>query len=130
MVSALIVEDNITFRQLLKEILHEHFPHLVVGEATTGKDALRKVEAWRPKLIFMDIKLPGENGLEVTKRIRKDYPESIIIILTSYDLPEYRHAAKVFGANYYLSKNSSSEEILKLVEDVLARWDNKSGEEG
>lgn len=129
MVSALIVEDNITFRQSLREILHEHFPHLVVGEATTGKDALQKVEAWRPELVFMDIKLPGENGLEVTKKIKRDYPQTVIAILTSYDLPEYRHAAKVFGANYYLCKNSPSEEILQLVKDVLAQGDNKSGEE-
>ncbi len=129
MVNVLLVEDNITFRQSLREILHEHFPRLILGEATTGKDALQKVEAWRPNLVFMDIKLPGDNGLELTKIIRKKYPETVIIILTSYDLPEYRHAAKIFGANYYLCKSSSSEEVLGLVGDILCQWDNKPGEE-
>ena len=95
-----------------------------VGEAVDGKEALQKVETLGPDLIFMDIKLPGENGLDLTKKIRADYPKIIIIILTSYDLPEYRQAAYQYGAKYFISKGLwSGEEILALVESILSATD-------
>ncbi len=115
----LIVEDNDPFRQSLKEILCERFPSMVVEEAGSGKEALQKIETFLPLLVFMDIKLPDENGLEVTKKIKARHPEMIVIILTSYDLPEYREAADLYGANYFLAKGSSSrEEIVSLVEAI------------
>ena len=68
----------------------------------------------------MDIKLPGENGLELTAKIKAKYPDVVVIILTSYDTPEYRQAAVQAKANHFLSKGSSSKEgILALVESVL-----------
>ncbi len=92
-----------------------------VGEAADGKGILQKVKVLRPHLIFMDIKLPGENGLELTKKIKASHPKIIIIILTSYDLPEYRHAAYQYGASHFISKGrSTGEEILALVESILA----------
>jgi len=54
----------------------------------------------------MDIQLPGENGLELTRKIKADYPDIIIIILTSHDSPEYREAATRCGANYFFLKGS------------------------
>jgi DNA-binding NarL/FixJ family response regulator len=79
----------------------------------------------------MDIKLPGENGLELTRKIKADYPETIIIILTSHDLPEYREAATRSKANYFLSKGSiATDEIFKLVESILLEKDfNRDGSE-
>jgi DNA-binding NarL/FixJ family response regulator len=92
-----------------------------VEEAENGEEALAKIETSFPHLVFMDIKLPGQNGLEVTREIKARYSEIKVIILTSYDLPEYREAATNYGADYFLSKGSSSrEEILALVESVLA----------
>ena len=121
MFKILIVEDNASFRQSLKEILSTRFPFMVVWEAVDGKEALQKVDAFSPDLIFMDIRLPWENGLKITKKIKSYYPKTIIIILTSYDLPEYREAAHQYGANYFLSKGSSTrEDILALVESILS----------
>lgn len=121
MYRVLIVEDNTTFRQSLKEILLGEFPSMVVEEAADGKEALRKVDAFRPDIIFMDIRLPGENGLELTKRIKADDHRITVIILTSYDLPEYRQAADQYEADHFLSKSSSSgKEIASLVESILS----------
>ena len=50
----------------------------------------------------MDIRLPGENGLELTKRIKMNYPDIIMVILTNYDLPEYREAARESMADYFV----------------------------
>lgn len=121
MFRTLIVEDNAIFRQSFKEILCTQFSYMVVDEAADGKEALQKVNSFRPDLVFMDIKLPGENGLELTKKIKADHPEIIIIIFTDYDLPEYRQAASQYGANHFISKGSSTrEEMLKLVESIFS----------
>ena len=128
MLKILIVEDNPTFRQSLKEIFSERFPSVLVEEAADGKEALEKVEGFSPHLVFMDIRLPGENGLAVTRKIKARYPSVIIIILTSYDSPEYREAADHHGADHFLSKGSASrEEIVRFVSPISSRsnpdWD-------
>ncbi len=116
----LIVEDNATFRQSLREILHSEFPSLDIIEASDGEEALQKVADLTLDLIFMDIKLPGENGLSVTKKIKARHPEIPIVILTSYDLPEYREAAKESKANHFISKGSPTNKILEVVKSVLS----------
>ena len=100
-------------------MLSERFPAMGVEEAEDGEEALEKIEAAVPHLVFMDIKLPGENGLEVTRKIKARYAEIRVVILTSFDLPEYREAAKQHGADYFLSKEASTrEDILTLVESI------------
>lgn len=113
----LIVEDSTLFRHLLKETLHERFPFIQIDEAIDGNEALLKTEASHPDLIFMDIRLPGENGLEITKKIKARYPQIVVIILTGYDLPEYRDAS---CADYFFSKDTStSENIFTLIQSIL-----------
>ena len=117
----LIVEDSAIFRKLLKETLRSRYPSMEIFEAGDGEEAMQKINSDLPDLIFMDIKLPGENGLELTAKIKAKYPDVIVIILTSYDTPEYREAAVQAKANYFLTKGSSSKEgILKLVESISA----------
>lgn len=112
----LIVEDNVPFREFLIGMLHEYFPLMVIEEAGNGKDALQKVDSFCPNLILLDIRLPDESGLELTKKIKKEHPNIIIIILTSYDLPEYREAVARYGADAFMTKDSTTEkEIVKLV---------------
>lgn len=120
MMQALIVEDNVTFRQSFKEILKVEFPSLELAEAGDGKEALEKIEALHPALIFMDIKLPGENGLQLTRKIKASHPDAIVIILTSYDLPEYREAAQRSKANYFITKGSPTHEIFEVIRSALS----------
>jgi DNA-binding NarL/FixJ family response regulator len=105
---------------LLKGILSSQFSSIEITEAGEGIEALDKIDSSCPDLIFMDIRLPGENGLELTRRIKAICPDITIIILTSYDLPEYREAAFRNGANYFMAKGSSTgEEIISLVKSFL-----------
>jgi DNA-binding NarL/FixJ family response regulator len=116
----LIVEDNPLFRQTILDILSAHFPSMVLEEAADGKTALERIDDALPDLIFMDIKMPGENGLHLTEHIKRKHPEVVVVILTSYDWPEYREAAYKFGANYFIMKGSSSnKEIVELIESIL-----------
>jgi CheY-like chemotaxis protein len=116
MFNTLLVEDNVSFRHSLSDILLSYFPLIDVDEAGDGEEALGKVEYLRPDLIFMDIQLPGENGLEVTKKIKLVYDDIVIVILTSYGLPEYRQQAFHNGADCFLSKGDDT-----CMEDILAR---------
>lgn len=115
----LIVEDNATFRKTFRKVLFKTFPSMVVEEAMDGVEATKKVETFLPDLVFMDIRLPGETGLEVTKKIKVSHPEIHIIILTNYNLPEYRKAAFDSGANDFILKESLNaaavEELVKSI---------------
>ena len=117
----LIVEDHQDFRESLKEVLTARLSHASIEEAAEGNEVLSKVEARPPHLIFMDINMPGENGLELTRQIKQSYPHIVIVILTSYDLPEYREAAYRYGANYFLAKGSTNgQKLVGLVESILS----------
>ena len=123
----LLVEDNVSFRRVLRQGLDEFFPCVIIGEAGDGEEALRKIETLLPSLIFMDIDLPGEDGLELTRKIKATHPETPIIILTSYDLPEYRQLAYEGGANNFLVKGSSTlGELITEVESLLSASDVRS----
>lgn len=119
----MLVEDDEGFRRDLAELLTSRFPSIVIEEAKDGAEAMDKVERLLPQLIFMDIKLPGQNGLEITRRIKVSHPDIDVIILTSYDFPEYRDAASAVGACGFLSKGlSTAEEIGDLVEGLWASF--------
>ncbi len=112
----LIVDDNDSFRQYFGKILQESFPTIAIDEAADGDEALQKVEATPPDLIFMDIRLPKENGLELTKKIKATHPNITILILTSYDIPEYRDGAFKAGADGFFGKATcNSKELEKLI---------------
>jgi DNA-binding NarL/FixJ family response regulator len=117
----LIVDDNSMLRATTRSILELKFPALRVLEAADGKEALSQIQYHLPDLILMDIRLPGENGLKLTRKIKDLYPEIVVIIFTSYDLPEYRKAAFENGAEFFLSKSSRhGGRLTAVVESVLA----------
>jgi DNA-binding NarL/FixJ family response regulator len=120
MFRTMLVEDSTSFRQIVKINLQDQFPSMDIIEAADGVEAFQKIDSDPPNLILMDVTLPGENGLELTKKIKADYPGVIIIILTSHDSPEYRQAAIRYKANYFLSKGSiATDEIFKLVKSII-----------
>jgi len=120
MLKTLIVEDNSTFRQSLRDLLSTRFSSMDVEEAADGEEALKRIAALVPDIIFMDIKLPGENGFQITKKVKAKYPEIIVIMLTYYDLPEHREAALQCGANHFLSKGTSIQEVVELVQSIIS----------
>jgi DNA-binding NarL/FixJ family response regulator len=123
----LIVEDNLTFRQSLREMLEIQFPSVGIEEASNGDEAFLMLQKDQPDLIFMDIKLPGKNGLELTKSIKATNSGIDIIILTSYDIPEYRDAAFRSGASHFFIKgNTKRDEIVNVVKSTLAQKGKQS----
>ncbi len=122
MFTTLIVEDNCTFRQSLREVLRGHFPDMTIMEAGSGQETWRQFENFAPSLVFMDLRLPNGNGLDLTREIKAVHPETVVVILTSYDLPEYREAALRHGASHFLTKGSvTSDELAALVRSIASQ---------
>ncbi len=102
----LIVDDNSLFRKALRSNLHLQFPSVSIREASDGEEALKAIPTFLPDLILMDIQLPNRNGLELTRLIKGLYPDIKVILISSYDLPEYREAAFTYKADHCVSKDS------------------------
>lgn len=117
----LIVEDNSTFRQSLRDMLTLRFPGIEIEEASNEEEVMAALSKMEPDLVFMDIKLPGRNGLELTKQIKKSNSDVDVVILTSYDIPEYREAAFQSGASHFFTKGvAKSDEIVDVVKTTFA----------
>jgi len=120
MLNILIIDDNESFRGSFRDLLSQHFPAMHIEEAADSKGSLEKITEHLPDLMFVDIELAGESGLDLTRKIRLIHDTTTIAILTNYDLPEYRDAAQESGADYFFSKGASSmEEVLTLVDSVI-----------
>jgi YesN/AraC family two-component response regulator len=119
MLRVLLVEDNRIFREAFKQSLCELIPSMVIDEAANSEEALQRINATPPHLIFIDIRLPGMNGLQLTKKIKQDFPNIHVAIMTGYDMPEYRQAALQYGADLFLAKGSLKwDEVETLVKSI------------
>ena len=119
MCRALIVEENLIFREAFRTELLHRLPFILIQEAKDGREAMEKIHLIPPSLIFMDICLPGLDGLELAQKIKKDFPRIRIAMLTGYDFPEYRRAASQYGAERYFVKDSLDwKEIKEFVQDI------------
>jgi len=118
MLRALIVDDYRFFREAFKTRLLEHFPSMIIHEAINGKEAMEKINRMPPHLIFMDICLPGSNGLQLTRTIKKYYPNLKIAMLTSYDFPEYREAVEQDAERFFVKDSLDLKEVVEFVRTI------------
>ncbi len=120
MFKTLLVEDNLNYRDVLKSALLHRFDNLETREATGGSEALNIVDMFDPDLIIMDIDLKcGVSGLDLTKKIKYERPEIVVVILSQHDVPEYRSVAQKNGADCFFSKNASLKSIFDFVNFVI-----------
>lgn len=115
MFRTLIVEDNALFCQALHQVLTRSFPEMQITEAASGEDAVRQATAIPPDFVFMDISLPGKNGLETTRALKSVAASTTVCIMTSYDVEEYRDAARLCGADHFLVKGDATEAQINSV---------------
>ena len=121
MLKTLIVEDNPLNRDTLKGLLTRHFSSMIVEVASDGREAIQKVDSFQPDLILMDIRLPDESGLELTKKIKTTNSNVKVLILTGHHYPEYKEMAARCGADGFLIKGGSSKEILAVIESLFPK---------
>ncbi|MFE7854736.1 response regulator [Streptomyces sp. NPDC057403] len=120
MTTVLIVDDQHLQRYGFR-ILLESVPETdVVGEAAHGAEAVRKAAELRPDVVLMDVRMPGMDGIEATRRIVASGGRSRILVLTTFDVDEYVHAALRAGASGFLLKDARPEELLAGIRAVAA----------
>ena len=117
--------------EALGEVFESRFPRVRATMASMGEKMLSELAAVRPALVVIDIELPNESGLEITRAIRQAHPEVPIISVGRFEAPEYEECARMHGADYYLSKESPAEAYVALLDSVLSkRHLGGSGREG
>jgi DNA-binding NarL/FixJ family response regulator len=115
----LIVEDHTLFRAGLKALLDRDPDFDIVGEADNGRDAVRAVGALSPDLVLMDLSMPGMNGMEAIRDIKRRYPETSVLVLTIHKADEYIHEALRAGTDGYILKDATHDELRVAVRSVL-----------
>ena len=103
-IKVLVVEDHHIVREGLVALLKTQKDLEIVGEAADGVSAIAKYRKHKPDITLIDLRLPRLSGVEVIRSIRKDFAGANFIVLTNYDLPEYKNAAIALGATHFLDK--------------------------
>lgn len=114
-----IAEDHTLFRQGLRALLAMHPEFEIVGEAEDGRSAIKCVVDKRPDLVLMDLSMPKMNGPEAIQEILKAFPKTKILVITVHRTEEYVVAALRSGANGYILKYASHEELVVAIRSVL-----------
>jgi DNA-binding NarL/FixJ family response regulator len=115
----LIVEDHTLLRAGLSALLSQDPDIEIVGEAVNGRDAIQAVGALSPHLVLMDLNMPGMNGLEAIVDIKRRYPETRVLVLTIHKTEEYIHESLRAGADGYILKDATHDELRVAVRSVL-----------
>jgi len=120
MTTVLIVDDQALQRMGFNMLLEAQPDMTVVGEATNGTEAVRMTAELRPDVVLMDVRMPGMDGIEATRRIVESGGRSRILVLTTFDLDEYAYDALRAGASGFLLKDALPEELVAGVRAVAA----------
>ena len=114
-----IAEDHTILREGLQALLSSSQDFEVVGEAEDGRDAIQCAEKHKPDLVLMDLSMPRMSGMEAIREIKKRCPQTKILALTVHKTEEYILAALQAGANGYISKDATHDELLLAIKSVL-----------
>jgi DNA-binding NarL/FixJ family response regulator len=120
MITLMICDDQDVVCQGLNTILSDEKDIKVIGMAGDGQELLEKIELKQPEMILLDLKMPILNGVQTTRAIKEKYPNIRILILTTYDADEWLFDAIRSGADGFMLKDSSREELLHAIRELAA----------
>lgn len=120
MISVLLVDDHKLMRTGIKFILDDTTDIRVVGEASSGEEALERARVLKPNVILMDVSMPGIGGLEATRKLAMGLPDTRIIVLSAHTAEPYPMRLMEAGAAGYITKDSAGDEIVTAIRRVQA----------
>jgi len=118
-IRVLLADDHPVVRRGLAALLGTLDDFEVVGEAEDGEAAVRETQLTKPDVVLMDVRMPGIDGVEATRRIRKAVPETAVLVLTMYDEDATVFTAMQAGARGYLLKGAEQDEIADAIRAVV-----------
>ncbi|WP_119342587.1 UvrY/SirA/GacA family response regulator transcription factor [Facilibium subflavum] len=118
MIKVLLVDDHDLVRLGIKKLLSDVGNIQIVGEASSGEEAIQIVPKVKPDVILMDVKMPGMGGLEATKRIVKSHPDVKVLVVTVYGDEPYPTRVLQAGASGYMTKGVSVDEMIQAIKMV------------
>jgi two-component system, NarL family, invasion response regulator UvrY len=119
MLKVLIADDHAIVRKGLKEILREASEQTTVGEASNGDEALAQVEHEHWDVVVLDITMPGQNGLEVLKQLKRTHPHLPVLMLSMHSGYHYVMGSLKAGASGYLNKETAPEELVAAIHKAI-----------
>lgn len=119
-IKVLLVDDHPVVRKGLHSCLANRENLKIVGEACNGTEAIQKVKELDPDVVLMDINMPGMDGLQVTEALRKDSPQTRVLVLSVHDTRDYVMRIVKAGARGYVLKDTPPEELVRAIETVNA----------
>lgn len=114
-----VVDDSALVRERLIEMLSDLPEVKVVGQTSNPCEVLSAIHELGPDAVILDIRLPGRNGIDVLKDIKRDKPHTIVIMLTDYAYPQYRKECMASGADYFLNKATEFHKIPDLMKKLI-----------
>ena len=122
MIKVLVVDDHDLFRRGLIDVLDEESDMQVIGEARNGQEAITQVEELSPDLVFMDLNMPGQGGIETTAYLTQKWPDMKVLVLTVSEEAADLYSALKVGARGYVLKISNPQEIIDALRQVHQGW--------
>lgn len=119
-IRVLVADDHTIVREGVRILLEAQPDIQVVGEAADGQEALRQVREFKPDIVLIDIAMPNLNGLEATRAIKREHPQTHVIVLTMYESDEYFFQVLNAGASGYVLKKAASVDLIAAIRAVHA----------
>ena len=117
----LVVDDSEIVRRGICQILQSQVDIEVVCEAADGADAVRKVREHRPHVVLMDITMPVMNGFEAARRIKHEFPSTLILVVSQFDSAPFAREAIAAGASAYIVKSNASAELIPILRKTVSQ---------
>jgi two-component system response regulator NreC len=119
----LVDDDHAVVRSGIRSLLAAEADFEVVGEASNARDAIFEARALKPDVILLDVVMPGESGIEVLPKLKREAPDAKVLVLSMQDDPRYVREAFAQGANGYVLKEAADAEVVGAVREIAAGGD-------
>lgn len=115
-----VVDDSAALRQRVVEMLSAITGLEVIGQAQNAREALSSINSLRPEVVILDIQMPGGSGIDVLREVKRQYPNTAVIILTNHTEPQYQERCIELKADYFLSKSTDSKLLVEIGEQLAS----------
>jgi YesN/AraC family two-component response regulator len=114
----LIVDDSDAVRRGLTRLLQPQGDIEIIGESSDGQDAIRKTQQYKPDVVLMDVSMPVMNGLDAARKIKHDFPSTVVLMVTQFESASFAREAVSAGAAAYILKSDATKELIPALRKI------------